>query len=129
MPAARAGEQWKGEGVESYLRRLMEIEGVSGALIVGKDGLVIASTLDRDHEEMLGAMAAACFDASARYIEQVGMGAVRFALFETPGGVVQIADGGEMLLVAQSSVQAGMGRIRMEIIQMVRQLSQQISPR
>ena len=115
--------------METYLRRLMEIEGVSGALIVGKDGLVIASTLDRDHEELLGAMAAACFDASARYIEQVGMGAVRFALFETPGGMVQIADGGEMLLVAQSSLQAGMGRIRMEIIQMVRQLSQQISPR
>jgi predicted regulator of Ras-like GTPase activity (Roadblock/LC7/MglB family) len=123
------GKQRKGDGVETYLRRLMEIEGVTGALIVGKDGLVIASTLDRDHEEMLGAMAAACFDASSRYIDQIGMGAVRFALFETPGGYVQIADGGEILLVAQSSAQAGMGRIRMEIIQMVRQLGQQLSPR
>ena len=115
--------------METYLRRLMEIEGVSGALIVGKDGLVIASTLDRDHEELLGAMAAACFDASARYIEQVGMGAVRFALFETPGGFVQLADGGEILVVAQSSVHASVGRIRMEIIQMVRQLGQQLGSR
>jgi uncharacterized protein len=123
------GQQRKGEGVENYLRRLMEIEGVSGALVVGKDGLVIASTLDRDHEELLGAMAAACFDASTRYIEQIGMGATRYALFETPGGVVQIADGGEILLVAQSSGQAAIGRVRMEIIQMVRQLSQQLSPR
>jgi predicted regulator of Ras-like GTPase activity (Roadblock/LC7/MglB family) len=107
----------------------MEIEGVTGALFAGKDGLVIASTLDTDHEEVLGAMAAACFDSSARYIEQLGLGTVRYAVFETPGGTVQIADGGDLLAVAQSTTHASVGRVRLELGQIVRQLSQHIGVR
>ena len=112
--------------METFLRRLMEIEGVTGALFVGKDGLVVASTLDSELEEVLGAMAAACFDSSVRYIDQIGLGNVRYALFETPGGTIQIADGGEALVVAQSTAQASLGRIRMELIQVARYLGHQI---
>ena len=111
-------------GVDANLRRLVEIEGVSGALFAGKDGLVIASTLEGEDEEILGALAAAAFDASGRYIEQLGMGAVRYVLFETPAGTVQAADAGEMLVVARSTVQAGIGRIRMELIRAAQHLAQ-----
>lgn len=112
--------------METILRRLVEIEGVTGALCVGKDGLVVASTMTGDDEEILGAMAAAAFDAAARYIEQLGMGTVHYTLFETPGGTAQVADAGEMLLVVRSTDQAGYGRIRLEFTQAVRRLAQQI---
>lgn len=110
--------------MDATLRRLVEIEGVSGALYAGKDGLVVASTLEGEDEEMLGAMAAAAFDAAERYIEQLGMGAVRFVLFETPAGTVQAADAGEMLVVVRSTNQAGIGQIRLELTRAAQRLAQ-----
>ena len=59
--------------METILQRLLAIDGVSGALLTGKDGLVVASTLDGEEEELLGAMAAAAYDAAGRYIEQLGV--------------------------------------------------------
>ena len=85
--------------METVLQRLMEIEGVTGTLLVGKDGLVVASTMEGEDEEFLAAMSAACYDASIRYIDQLGMGDVRHAMFETVGGTIQITDAGELLLV------------------------------
>lgn len=115
--------------MDTFLRRLVEIEGVTGALFVGKDGLVVASTMEGDDEELLGAMAAACFDSSVRYIEQLGMGSVRYALFETPGGVVQVADGGDVLIAVRSTIQAGLGRIRMELSQAARRMAHEMGAR
>ena len=100
--------------METILQRLMAIDGVTGALLVGKDGLVIASTMEGEAEEMLGAMAAAAFDAAGRYIDQIGMGDVRHTIFETPAGAVQVTDGGDLLIVVRSSHTANLGRIRME---------------
>jgi predicted regulator of Ras-like GTPase activity (Roadblock/LC7/MglB family) len=100
--------------METILQRLMAIEGVTGAMLVGKDGLVVASTMEGDAEEILGAMAAAAFDAAGRYIGQLGMGDVRHTIFETRSGTVQVTDGGDLLIVARSSHAANLGRIRME---------------
>ncbi len=100
--------------METILQRLMDIEGVTGALLVGKDGLVVASTMEGDDEEFLAAMAAACFDAATRYIGQLEMGEVRHATFETVGGTVQVSDGGDLLIVVRSTYHANIGRIRME---------------
>lgn len=123
----RPSPGWRAEsetGLDTTLRRLVEIEGVNGALFAGKDGLVVASTLEGEDEEVLGAIAAAAFDASGRYIEQLGMGAVRYILFETPAGTVQVADAGEMLVVVRSTNRAGTGRIRLELTRAAHHLAQ-----
>jgi len=112
--------------VETVLQRLLEIDGVTGALLVGKDGLVVASTLEGEEEEFLGAMAAACYDASARYIGQLGMGDVRHFIFETPSGTIQISDAGELLLVVRSNSRANIGRIRVECGHASLRLAEQI---
>ncbi len=112
--------------METILQRLMAVDGVTGVLLVGKDGLVVASTMDGDEEELLGAMAAAAYDAAGRYIEQLGMGDVRHALFETPGGTVQVTDGGDLLIVVRCSFHASIGRIRMEAGQASLQLAERI---
>lgn len=112
--------------METILQRLMEIEGVTGALLASKDGLVVASTMEGEDEEFLGAMAAACYDATSRYIEQLNMGAVRHSMFETPGGTIQVTDSGDLLLVVRSTYQASIGRVRMECGQASLQLAEQI---
>lgn len=112
--------------METILQRLLEIEGVTGALLVGKDGLVVASTLVGEDEEFLAAMAAACHDATQRYIDQIGMGEVAHAMYEMPGGVVQVTDSGELLIVVRSTSSANMGRVRAECRQARLQLAEQI---
>jgi predicted regulator of Ras-like GTPase activity (Roadblock/LC7/MglB family) len=104
----------------------MAIEGVTGVLLVGKDGLVTASTMGRDDEELVGAMAAATYDATNRYIEQLGSGEIRSAIFETPGGIVQVTDGGELLIVVRAASAACLGRIRVEALRAAQHLAEQI---
>lgn len=112
--------------VETILQRLMEIDGVTGALLVGKDGLIVASTLEGEDEEFLSAMAAACYDATSRYIEQLNMGDVRHSMFETRGGAIQITDAGDMLIVVRSMNLANLGRVRMECGNASLRLAEQI---
>jgi predicted regulator of Ras-like GTPase activity (Roadblock/LC7/MglB family) len=112
--------------METILQRLMAIEGVTGALLVGKDGLVTASTMESDEEELVGAMAAATYDATSRYIEQLGMGEVRHSIFETPGGIVQLTDGGDVLIVVRAANAASLGRIRVEATRAAQRLAEQI---
>ena len=112
------------------MRRIVEdlirVDGVIGSLLVGKDGLVVASAMDSEDEEMVGAMAAAAYDASGRYIEQLNMGDIRHAMFETTRGVVQVSDGGDLLLVVRSSRDANIGRVRIELQQAGMRLSEQM---
>ncbi len=112
--------------METILQRLLAIDGVTGALLTGKDGLVVASTLDGEEEELLGAMAAAAYDAAGRYIEQLGVGDIRHATFETPGGIILVTDGGEMLIIVRCGVQANLGRVRMEVGAASLRLAEQI---
>jgi predicted regulator of Ras-like GTPase activity (Roadblock/LC7/MglB family) len=116
-----AGEISEGN-VENALQRLMAISGVTGALLAGKDGVVRASTLPHEEAELLGAMAAAAFDAANRYISQLNAGGARHALFETPSGAVQVADAGDALIVVRSS-QAALGRVRLELLRATGQLA------
>lgn len=112
--------------MEAVLQRLLAIDGVTGALLVGKDGLVVASTLDGDDEELLGAMAAAAFDAAGRYIEQVGLGDMRHALFELFGGTVHVSDAGDLLVVVRGTNLSSVGRIRLEVARASVHLSEQV---
>lgn len=100
--------------METILQRLLDVEGVTGALLVGKDGLVVASTLEGEDEEYLSAMAAAGYDAASRYIGQLGMGDIRHSIFETPGGVIQVSDAGDLLIVVRCTSQSNIGRVRIE---------------
>jgi predicted regulator of Ras-like GTPase activity (Roadblock/LC7/MglB family) len=109
--------------VENVLQRLMAIDGVTGALLAGKDGVVRASMLPHEEAELLGAMAAAAYEAATRYIPQLGAGVVRHALFETPSGAVQVAESGDTLIVVRSSQQAAFGRIRLELLRATGQLA------
>lgn len=102
--------------MENVLQRLLSIEGVTGALLVGTDGIVRASTLPREEEELLGAMAAAAFDAANRYVAQLGAGPARVALFEITSGTLMVAAAGDALIAARTTQSAAIGRVRLELL-------------
>ncbi len=47
--------------METILQRLTELDDVAGAILVGKDGLIVTGTLHSEDEEVIGAMSAAAF--------------------------------------------------------------------
>ena len=50
--------------METILQRLTDLDDVDGAIIVGKDGLIVSGTLHSEDEEVIGAMSAAAFGST-----------------------------------------------------------------
>lgn len=101
--------------MEVILQRITEIEGVAGAILVGKDGLVVAGTMEGEDAEVLGAMAAACFSAVSRYTEEIGTGEARRAVIEAKHGTLFMIEVGDLILVVNTTPQAHLGRVRLEM--------------
>ena len=113
--------------METILQRLIEIEGVSGAIIVGKDGLVVAGTMDGDDAEVLGAMAAACFSAISRYTEEIGTGEARRAVIEAERGTLYMIEVGDLILVITTQAPTNLGRVRLEMKKACNQILQMVA--
>jgi predicted regulator of Ras-like GTPase activity (Roadblock/LC7/MglB family) len=112
--------------METILQRLTELEGVSGAILVGKDGLVVAGTLDGDDAEVLGAMAAACFSALSHYTEEIGTGEARQAVIEARRGTLSMIEIGDLILVVNTTPQVHLGRVRLEMTRASQRVAERV---
>lgn len=75
------------------MRRIVEdlirVEGVIGSLLVGKDGLVVASTLmDEEDAEILGAMSAAVFGEIDKATKRIGVGMLLDTIIDAEQGSI-----------------------------------------
>jgi predicted regulator of Ras-like GTPase activity (Roadblock/LC7/MglB family) len=113
--------------VETILQRLTDLDEITGAILVGKDGLIVSGALHSDDEEMLGAMSAAVFGSVANYTTQINNGDLRHVIIETSSGTVQFAEVGDLILVVTTSTIINLGRVRLEIKKASRQLSQTVA--
>ena len=113
--------------METILQRLTELDEITGAILVGKDGLIVSGALHSDDEEMLGAMSAAVFGSVANYTTQINNGDLRHVIIETSSGTVQFAEVGDLILVVTTSTSINLGRVRLEIKKASRQLSQAVA--
>jgi uncharacterized protein len=113
--------------VETILQRLTDLDEITGAILVGKDGLIVSGALHSDDEEMLGAMSAAVFGSVANYTTQINNGDLRHVIIETSSGTVQFAEVGDLILVVTTSTSMNLGRVRLEIKKASRQLSQAVA--
>ena len=103
--------------MDYILQRIAEIEGVTRAILVGKDGLIVAgATESSDDEEVLGAMAAACFSAITHYSQEIGSGEMRQAIIESAHGALHLTEVGDLILVVSTQPGVHLGRIRLEMI-------------
>ncbi len=103
--------------METILQRIAEIEGVMKAILVGKDGLIVAGAMDgSDDDEVLAAMAAACFSAITHYSQEIGTGEMRQAIIESAHGTLHLTEIGDLILVVSTQPNVHLGRVRLEMM-------------
>ncbi len=113
--------------METILQRLEEIVGVVQALLVGKDGLIVAGTMNgNEDEEVLGAMAAACFSAMTHYSQEIGTGQMRQAIIQAEHGTLHLTEIGDLILVVNTLPQVNLGRVRFEMKLAGQQLAERV---
>lgn len=108
--------------MESILQRLTDLDEVSDAILVGKDGLIVAGTLQSEEEEVLGAMSAAAFGSIANYTTQISSGETRHVIIETQDATIQLAEVGDLILIVTTNAHGNLGRVRLEMKKACRQL-------
>ncbi len=70
------------------LQRFTELDEVKNAILVGKDGLIVAGVMHSEDEEMVGAVSAAAFGSISNYTTQVNTGDAHQAMIETKAGIL-----------------------------------------
>jgi uncharacterized protein len=113
--------------VETILQRLTELDEISGAILIGKDGLIVSGALHNEDEEMLGAMSAAAFGSIANYTTQINNGEMHHVIIETHSGTVQLEEVGDLILVVTTRTSTNLGRVRLEMKKASRQLTQLVA--
>jgi len=113
--------------VETILQRLTDLEEVYNAILVGKDGLIVAGLLHSDDEEIIGARAAAAFDSISELTVQVNNGESQHVIIETRTGTVQMEEAGDLILIVTTQSHGNLGRVRVEMKKACRQLLQVVA--
>ncbi|GAC1567418.1 MAG: roadblock/LC7 domain-containing protein [Ktedonobacteraceae bacterium] len=113
--------------METILQRLTDLDEITGALIIGKDGLIVSGELPGDDEDMLGAMSAAVFGSIANYTSQAVHGETQHVIIETHTGAIQFAEVGDLILVITTSTVSNAGRVRLEMRKACKQLAELVA--
>lgn len=99
--------------MQQIVEDLLQIEGVLGGLLVGKDGLVIVSTLqDTDDAEALGALAAAVYGEIDKSAKRIGVGTLVDAIINAQYGSILLLEAKDLLLVAVTMRDAEPGTVK-----------------
>jgi predicted regulator of Ras-like GTPase activity (Roadblock/LC7/MglB family) len=113
--------------VETILQRLTDLDDVDGAIVVGKDGLIVSGTLHSEDEEVIGAMSAAAFGSTTNYTSQINQGDTRRMIIETKDGTIQMEEADDLILVVTTRGSGNIGRIRLEMKKVCRQIMQLVA--
>lgn len=93
LTTARVISAARGEGIRSLLGKIDNFPGVMGSLIVGHDGLVIASTVDSTlDKDLLGAMASAIHSNTNLATNKLELGNLRQTILQSPDKVTVFTD-------------------------------------
>lgn len=95
---------------------LLRVDGVVGSLLVGKDGLVVASTLlDPEDAEVLGAMSAAVYAEIDKATKRIGVGGLADAIINAQDGAFLMLESHELILVVITQRTVNLGLVKMEM--------------
>jgi uncharacterized protein len=102
--------------IDRILKDLGRINGVSGSLVVGKDGLIIESEVASDIDsELVAAMSSAVFGTAERSAEEMKQDPLKQVMIEGEKGKILMIDSGEGILVVIADVDINLGLIRIEM--------------
>ena len=113
------------------MRRIVEdlirVEGVIGSLLVGKDGLVVASTLlDDEDAEVLGAMSAAVFGEINKATRRIGVGDLVDSIIDAQDGSILMLEAKELILVVITQRIVNLGLVKMEMRRASKRISEAV---
>ncbi len=108
--------------METILQRLTDLDDVLGAILVGKDGLIVSGTLHTEDEEVIGAMSAAAFGSITNYTKEINNSGMRHVIIETEMATIQLEEAGDLILVVTTNSASNLGRVRLEMKKTCRQL-------
>jgi hypothetical protein len=113
--------------VETILQRLTDLDEVHDAILVGKDGLIVAGILHSEDEEVIGAMSAAAFGSISDLTAQANNSEARHVIIETKSGTIQMEETGDLILIVTTQGQGNLGRVRVEMQKACKQLLQVVA--
>jgi len=106
------------------LEELNKTSGITGSMIVGNDGIVIASDLDASlEEEAVGALAASITGNIQKSLERMRQSSLAQVTIEAGSGKLFFSDAGIGILVVTAQKQVNIGLIRLEIRNAVARIS------
>ncbi|GIV94900.1 MAG: roadblock/LC7 domain-containing protein [Chloroflexus sp.] len=113
------------------MRRIVEdlirVDGVIGSLLVGKDGLVVASTLlDEEDAEILGAMSAAVFGEIDKATRRLGVGHLVDSIIDAKDGSILLLEAKELILVVITQRTVNLGLVKMEMRRAAKRISEAV---
>jgi predicted regulator of Ras-like GTPase activity (Roadblock/LC7/MglB family) len=119
------------EGKAGTMRRIVEdlirVDGVIGSLLVGKDGLVVASTLlDEEDAEILGAMSAAVFGEIDKATRRIGVGTLLDTIIDAEHGSILMLESRELILVVITQRMVNLGLVKMEMRRASKRISEAV---
>lgn len=106
---------------------LIRVDGVIGSLLVGRDGLVVASTLlDPEDAEVLGAMSAAVYGEIDKSTKRIGVGTLVDAIIDAQEGSILLLEAKDLILVVITQRLVNLGLIKMEMRRAARRISEAV---
>jgi hypothetical protein len=113
------------------MRRIVEdlirIDGVIGSLLVGKDGLVVISTLMEDEDaEVLGAMSAAVFGEIDKATNRIGVGTLVDTIIDAEHGSILMLENRDLILVVVTKRMVNLGLVKMEMRRASRRIAEMV---
>ncbi|HEY0753682.1 MAG TPA: roadblock/LC7 domain-containing protein [Ktedonobacteraceae bacterium] len=113
--------------MDSILQRLAELNEIVSAILIGKDGLIVAGAAQNEEDELLGATSAAVFGSISSFTTQANSSEARHAIIETEKGTVQFAEIGDLILVVCTNGIGNIGRVRLEMKKACHQLAEKVA--
>jgi len=102
--------------IDRILSDLNKTDGIKGSMVVGKDGLVIATQMPGGIDtELIGAMASAAYGSAERTASEINQGTLEQMMIEGEHGKTLMTDAGEGILVVLSDSKVNLGLIRINI--------------
>ena len=112
--------------MRSVLRRLNDVVGVKGSLVVTRDGMVIASHLSPSlKEDLVAAMASSVIHQTRRALERHGMSQFSRVTLVASHGKMIFADTGPAFLVVVIDRTVELGPVGIEIESAAMRIRQQ----
>jgi predicted regulator of Ras-like GTPase activity (Roadblock/LC7/MglB family) len=106
---------------------LIRVDGVIGSLLVGRDGLVIASTLlDDEDAEVLGAMSAAVFGEIDKATKRIGIGILVDAIIDAKDGSILLLESRDVILTVVTQRMVNLGLVKMEMRRAAKRISEAV---